>query len=247
MNKLPAFILSVLFTILIANTLFFISFFQTPEVETSTILRVIDGDTLELQDSRIIRFANINAPEKDFYNSNLALNFLKQFENSTISFEILQTEKYGRLLARVYSGSEYLNLELVSLGFSSKFLVHESELKQFKHAELSAISQNKGIWLSSDLSSCFKSTIFPEEELIVLENICPSLNLKNWKLKDESRSVLVFPSIFLGKITIHTGKGKNNMTDIFWQSTSNILNNDRDSIYLFDTQGKLAHYSTYGY
>ena len=48
-------------------------------------------------------------------------------------------------------------------------------------------------------------------------------------------------------ITLHSGSGSDNSTDIFWNSRGDIWNNDRDSSYLFDSSGGIAQYESYGY
>ena len=55
--------------------------------ETAVILRVIDGDTLELEDGRIIRLLNVNTPEKNEFGSELGTEYLKTFEGSSVNLK----------------------------------------------------------------------------------------------------------------------------------------------------------------
>jgi hypothetical protein len=208
-------------------------------------LRVIDGDTLELNDGRIIRLVNINSPEKNFFNSDLSMNFLRAFVNETLLLEPLEKDLYNRTLGRLYS-PEYLNLEIVKLGLSSKAWVQESELSEFDEAEISAIKEERGIWIHSAYFSCFDSIIDPKKEVVQLENNCNITDTEGWTLKDESRKIFKFPKLNFKKINIHSGTGENNETDLFWKS-SNIWNNDRDTLYLFDEEGRIVHHESYGY
>jgi len=48
-------------------------------------------------------------------------------------------------------------------------------------------------------------------------------------------------------IALHSGSGIDNSTDLFWNLNSAVWNNDRDSLYLFDSDGRIVHYETYGY
>jgi len=214
--------------------------------ENAIISRIIDGDTLELSDGRIIRLLNINAPEKGTNGANLSAEFLRKFENKTVELETTGTDKYKRTLARIYS-PDYLNLELVRLGFASKFLVEESELKEFSKAEESAIKNSLGIWGKSTFFGCFDFQIDKTEEEVLIINNCPEIDINGWILKDESRKTYAFNKISLGKIILHSLKGDNNLTDLFWQSGTDIWNNDRDSLYLFDSRGGIAGYESYGY
>ena len=244
MKRKGALFISLLVTILIFVNLSIINHLSS-NVESVRIDRVIDGDTLELEDGRRIRLLNINAPEKDSPAHVLSLNFLKSL-NSSINLEVTGTDKYGRALGRVYS-AEYVNLQLIEQGLASKFLVDSSELKDFASAEKKAIKEGKGIWPPSPYSNCFKATIDKEQEFVVLDNNCPSLKVKDWTLKDESRKTYKFNDIKITKVILYTKKGNDNSTDIFWNSDTNIWNNDRDSLYLFDNKGGLASYETYGY
>lgn len=246
MEKKYAFFFALTITLLIAINFYLFSNQFSPLREEAKILRIIDGDTLELEDGRIIRFLNINAPEKNIPGSELATEFLKPYENGTVELEITGTDKYDRTLARIYA-PEYLNLELVKEGFAVKFLVEESEIKEFAEAEKRAIESSLGIWKKSQYYGCFKSSIDKIEETASILNKCNKINIASWALKDESRKIYTFPPIELGTITIHTGQGEDNSTDLFWNSKTSVWNNDRDTLYLYDKDWQIIDYETYGY
>lgn len=247
MQKRHALIISLLITfIIIVICLFFSPSFAQSKKETAVIARVIDGDTLVLKDNRTLRLLNINAPEKDTLLAIPAYEFLKKLENKEIKVQITSKDKYNRYLARIYA-PDYLNLELVKQGFSSKFLVDKNELKDFAKAERNAINNEKGIWKRSQYSRCFNIKIDQVKEIVLIENTCNSTNLDGWIVKDESRKMYTFPSITAGKISLHSSNGTNNLTDLFWDNKDPIWNDDRDSFYLWDSHGKLAAYYTYGY
>ena len=246
MEKKHALLFALLITLIIAANFYFLTPKLSPQKETAIIARVIDGDTLQLQDSRKIRLLNINAPEKYQPNSNLSANSLKEFQNQSVQIEILGTDKYDRYLARIYSPS-YLNLEFVKQGLAAKFLVEESEIKEFSEAESQAIKTGIGIWKHSPYYNCIKSKIDEIGEKAILINNCNKINISSYVLKDESTKHYTFEEIEFKEITLHSTSGKNNATDLFWNSPTNIWNNDRDSLYLFDNQGNLVHYNSYGY
>jgi len=251
MQSKHALILAFLITGLIASNYFLFQIINKPELETALVARVIDADTIELSDGRTLRLLNINAPEKSFPNSALSTEFLKQYENKSIKFQITEKDKYFRELARIYSlNNDYLNLELVSNGLASTFLVESSELSKFKNSEIQAISQGKGIWKHSSYYDCITSTIDKELEVITLTNICDVLDLKSWKLKDESRKTFTFPNIKLNKaqkLILYSKEGTNNDFELYWQQKTNVWNNDRDTLYLFDSNGFIIHFNSYGY
>lgn len=247
MNRKHSFILSLTITILVASDLFLANYFSwfNPR-ETVFVTRVIDGDTLELEDGRTIRLVNINSPEKGKPGYKESYYFLKAYQNTTIQLQSLGIDKYKRTLGRVYS-EKYINLESVRLGFSSKFLVQDSETKLFDTAEKEAILDSRGIWNKSEFSNCFTLNINKKEETVTIKNICKEINMYNWYIKDESRKIYYFHKIFIQSINLHTNYGKDNSTDIFWNLEMPVWNDDRDTAYLFDQQGKIVTFNSYGY
>ena len=248
MKQKHALILALLITILIATNISFLKLIteSPPNTETVIVSRVIDGDTLVLEDGRTLRLQNINTPEKNTPNYELSMNFLKQYENKTIEMENLGQEKYNRTLARIYAPT-YLNLELVEKGLSAKAWVKDDEeTKLFAKAEAKAIEQGIGIWKHSSYYNCFESEINEKQEIVILKNKCSNINIGSWIIKDESTKTLKFSNQEIGQITIHSAKGENDKENIFWNA-GNVWNNDRDTLYLFDENGNIAHYHSYGY
>ena len=248
MNKKYAFLFAALLVGLIASDIFIFTSLAVKEkgMESAIIGKITDGDTLKLSDGRVIRLLNVNSPEKGMPGYNLSIAFLKTFENKTAQIEIIGTDKYQRNLARIYT-PEYLNLALVKQGLASKFLVQDSELSEFSMAEESAIENELGIWKKSKFFGCFDSRILKEGEEVLIKNSCQDISLKGWMIKDESRKTYYFNNISFEKIVLHSSKGSDNATDIFWGSAGDIWNNDRDSLYLFDSGGSIAEYESYGY
>jgi hypothetical protein len=212
---------------------------------------VIDGDTLETSSGTTIRIANINAPEKKDPYSNLSADYLKQFVNKTIEIESLGKERYGRTLGKLYLSDKYINLELVSKGLVSKYLVQKTEKTKFANAEKDAIEKGLGIWKKSQFYGCLRSTIDAKNEIVTLTNTCTaqnaSISLEGWILKDEGRTRYTLPNINVGRLTIHSGSGNSTSNTIYLGSKSNIWNDDSDTLYLFDKNSKIAHVHQYGY
>ena len=248
MNKLYALIFALAIAGLVFSEFFVFTSFSAKEStrENAVISKVTDGDTLKLSDGRIIRLLNINSPEKKMPGADLAADYLRNLINKSIQIEITGTDKYDRNLARIYAPG-YVNLEIVKNGLASKFLVQESELADFSEAEESAIRASLGIWKKSSSFGCFDFEIDKIRESVLIENSCEKTSISGWMLKDESRKTYYFSNISFGKLTLHSGKGNDNSTDIFWGESTDIWNNDRDSLYLFEPDGGIAGYETYGY
>ena len=245
MEKLEAFLISIILTFMFALNYFM--FFAKDNKEEMIVKRVIDGDTLVLENDLRVRLLNINTPEKNSRNFNFSTNFLKKYENEVVLVELLKKDKYGRFLARIYT-PEYLNLMIVREGLANKFLVSPEEEKEFAKAEKSAIENSKGYWSKSKYFNCLSSEIIPEKEIIVLKNKCKSISFYKWSLKDEGRKTYIFRNLTIyNSIRIHTNKGKDNEKDIFLNIVGEMWNNDRDSLYIFDEEEKIAHYNYYGY
>ncbi len=248
MKKKYALILAVLFTLVVSNFFLLSSVKDKETLESGIVARVIDGDTLELEDGRVVRLTNINSPEKSSSLYIQSLDYLKDYENETIYFEVLGIEKYGRTLARIYNqNNDYLNLNLVKLGLASKFLVEESELKLFNNAEDEAVKRSEGIWNKSSYSGCVSAEIDEKNEIVNIKNSCTSIDTTSWIAKDESRKEYKFNILLESEVNLHSGKGDDNSTDIFWNAGTNVWNNDRDTIYIFDNENNLVFHKSYGY
>jgi len=244
LRKSYAFFLSLLLTLLLILNLVFFSKELTRE--KVTVGRVIDGDTFELKDGRVIRLLNINAPEKNLPQSDAAKSYLSRLENSSVELEVFETDKYERHLARVYS-PEYTNLYLVKEGMSSKFLVQDKEIDIFSKAEEEAIRVGKGIWKHSNYYGCFTTDIDKKKEVVYFIRTCNISSMEGWIVKDESRKTYSFSSTPNDRFMLSVGSGNNTPAELYWDSKTNIWNNDRDSLYLFDKDYSLVHYHSYGY
>jgi endonuclease YncB( thermonuclease family) len=244
MKPKHALTLSIILTILIASNIYF--FTQESERRKVKIGRVIDGDTLETTEGETIRLTNINTPERSQPGFQEATQFLKQFENQDVEIQTLGFDKYSRTLARIYTPN-YLNLKIVELGLGKKYLVEESELSEFAEAEDQAIKNSQGLWKKSPYFSCFESTIDSEKEYVILETKCGEINLKNWVLQDESRKEYTFSRTINNKLTVFSEEGEDNEKEVYWQQKQAVWNNDRDTLYLFDSSNAIAHYDSYGY
>lgn len=129
-------------------------------IESTTVTKVLDGDTVEIADGRRVRYAGINAPEKTkcFFdrakaeNEQLVLNKKIRLEKDASN-----RDKYGRLLRYIYvtdeSGQEiFVNDFLVRQGFA-RVLSIPPDLKfesQFNAAADEAKFQQRGLW-----SACY--------------------------------------------------------------------------------------------
>ncbi len=242
-RKLPALAGALLCTLLLAA---FFSSTPAPPRESLAIARVIDGDTLTSTDGRTVRLVNVNTPEKGTRGSEYGTEYLRLFEGREVEIEPLGSDKYGRLLARLYA-PEYVNRELVASGFAVKFLVQESERTAFAAAEEEAIAAERGIWRRSPFYGCIQSSVDAPRDLVVLDSTCGPLHIAGWTVRDESRKSYTFSNRTLISLMLVSTAGADNETTVFWKSPTSIWNNDRDTLYVLDADGRVVHHAAYGY
>lgn len=245
MRKHHAFLFACIGTLVLAF-IFTSNEFHSSGRENILLSRVIDGDTFEDAQGRVFRLANINTPEKKTLGAEYATKYLQTLEGSIIEIESLGVDKYGRTLVRLYA-PEYVNHELVAEGFAVKFLVHEKEVSEFAQAESEAIARERGIWNHSLWHGCVSARVDAEQEVVYLKSSCGVINITGWNARDESRKTYKFPHHLLDVSMLYSSTGTDNATAVFWKSTTNIWNNDRDTFYLFDNKGRIVSHESYGY
>ncbi|MEM5815159.1 MAG: thermonuclease family protein [Candidatus Aenigmatarchaeota archaeon] len=219
--------------------------------ERVLVSRVLDGDTIEVNNGKIVRLLGINAPERGEYFYEEAKNFLK---NRIEGKEIIlvgegKTDIYGRKLFFVFIEKENINLELIEKGYAHLFEVNKIDTyrEKFLKAERDAREKEIGIWKKSNYSKCIylKELTFKGEEKIAFKNICNfSLNISKWYLKDESHHIFFFPNFLLfpnKTVEIYTTR----RGEFSFNSKYPILNREGDSIFLRDSDGLLVLFYRY--
>lgn len=245
MLKKHALFISIFFTLLIAGNYLFINAEKIfPEREKVFIVRVLDGDTVELDTGFKVRLVNINTPEKGHFGSDEATAFLKEFENKELEIEKLGTDRYGRILGRLFDSNTYLNLKIVELGLAHKFLVEESELEEFSEKETEARKNELVIWEKSSDAGCLTLEINKKDEFVSIKNGCG--NLEGWTVKDESTRGFTFEKNEREEFILWSGKGEETEKDFYW-GRGNVWNDDKDAIFIRDKDGLLVFYDSYGY
>lgn len=132
------------------------------EGERAMVSKVVDGDTIDLEDGRTVRFVGIDTPETVDPRRPVGC-FGKEASNETKSLltnkivilqkDISDKDKYGRILRYIY-----LPLEFGQTLFVQDYLVREGFAKvytyppdvrfneQFREAETEAKQNKKGLW-----------------------------------------------------------------------------------------------------
>ncbi|MBY0518207.1 MAG: thermonuclease family protein, partial [Bacteriovoracaceae bacterium] len=126
-------------------------FFTTPELPT-TIVRVLDGDTLEIKGGVHVRLMGIDAPEKGQPNiagtmdaGAFSTRCLKRLiEAHSWKMASHGRDMYGRELGEFYVGEESLSMMMVKLGCASVYPFNRDS--QIRVELLKAQRRRVGLW-----------------------------------------------------------------------------------------------------
>ncbi|MBI2036522.1 thermonuclease family protein, partial [Candidatus Microgenomates bacterium] len=125
--------------------------------EEVLVKRVVDGDTVELENGQRVRYIGIDTPETidprkpvqcfgkeaSEFNKKLVEGKLVRLEK-----DVSETDKFGRLLRYVFVDSVFVNDYLVRQGYAhvSTFPPDVRYQQQFVEAEREARENNRGLW-----------------------------------------------------------------------------------------------------
>jgi len=122
------------------------------------VVRVVDGDTLVLDNDERIRLIGVDTPETKHPARPVeplgpeASAFTRRVVEGklvTLRFDRKKRDRYQRLLAFVFIGERCLNEELIRAGFSrcmTRYSFDTSMKKRFLAAESEARVARRGIW-----------------------------------------------------------------------------------------------------
>lgn len=143
----------------------------TSTITTVKVTRVVDGDTIEIEGGKVVRYIGIDTPElvhpskpiqcyakeASTKNKELVLNKEVRLEK-----DISETDKYGRLLRYIWVGETLINELLVREGYaqSSSYPPDIKYQNRFIEAQKIAREEKKGLW-SSYCTNSNTTTINP--------------------------------------------------------------------------------------
>ncbi len=118
------------------------------------VVAIADGDTLTVLDGsnaqHKIRLAGNDAPEKGQPFGTKAREALadKVFKQ-TVRVEVIDSDRYGREVGRIYVGERFINSEMVRDGFAWRYVTYD-KLGEFTAAEADAREHSRGLWADRD-------------------------------------------------------------------------------------------------
>ncbi|MBW2038041.1 MAG: thermonuclease family protein [Deltaproteobacteria bacterium] len=228
------------------------------------VKRVIDGDTIVLEDGRHLRYLGINTPERGEpfwkeardYNARMVKGRLVMLE-----FGEIKKDKYGRTLAYVYIGGEMTNAQLLKVGLAHLFVLEPiRHYRYFRRLQEEARAKGLRIWGRGGPKGPLKITRLNADakgddrynlngEYVRICNISPRyLNLMGFSLFDREGHKYTFPRAILRPgytLLLFTGAGRDMVEGVdqlrlYWGSSYPIWNNKGDIASLRDPQGRLT-------
>jgi micrococcal nuclease len=131
-----------------------------PAVAQATVVRVVDGDTIEAQigdQVEDVRYIGVDTPEtvkpdtpvQCFGPQASAFNHrLVEQQQVRLVFGVERRDVYGRLLAYVYLGRHFVNASLVRRGLARSLTIPPNDrfAPLFRRLEMRAARAGRGLW-----------------------------------------------------------------------------------------------------
>lgn len=120
-------------------------------MEEALVVRVIDGDTIELEDGSRVRYLGIDTPEVgEYYSFEATMKNRELVEGKIVELQRGKRDKdqYGRLLRYVYVDGIFVNAELVAQGYAKAYIFDPDERfsQILVQLEQYAKMRNRGMW-----------------------------------------------------------------------------------------------------
>lgn len=160
---------------------------------TTKVIRIIDGDTVEIETGEKVRLIGINAPEiSDIFGKEAKQHLSNIVENKIIYLQTdnLSSDKdrYNRLLRYVILDGVDINKKMISDGFAFAYLkYHFNKSREYEEAQIQAREMNIGIWGDSKKEAIIKKQV--EIEKSFWKNLSP---------KTYTVGILVLMLLFVG-------------------------------------------------
>lgn len=128
-------VLLIILSVALFSFLFFIFIKYAPEkpgkkeINETSVLEIIDGDTFKLGNGEIVRLICVDAPEKGkegYEEAKEFLSFLILNKEVRMEKDVSDKDEYGRLLRYAYvndsyNGEIFVNREIVQQGYAEVF------------------------------------------------------------------------------------------------------------------------------
>lgn len=157
-NKLQQYLTIVI--VLLVNILVFTSCAPFAERGYDGVVKwVPDGDTIELDNGKFIRYIGIDTPELHHPKRSITPEYFaeeaKEYNKKLVlgkrvrlEFDVDKEDKYKRLLAYVYVGETFVNARLIEEGYAKLYIFppNTKYAEEFLELEQQAKKAKKGRW-----------------------------------------------------------------------------------------------------
>ena len=116
-------------------------------------VHIADGDTITFQTTAgekfKVRLYAIDAPEKAQPYGPQSTGILRNLiGQQVLNIQIINTDRYGRKVAKIYAGKQDLNAEMIKLGaaWHYKYYDKSSDYDRYEQLEKNARAGRKGLW-----------------------------------------------------------------------------------------------------
>lgn len=121
---------------------------------SAKVTRVIDGDTVVLDDGRHVRYLGIDSPERRERWGEAAKNFNAELvlnKNVVLELDGRKYDAYDRLLAYIFVGDDLINEKLLAEGLAKTLFIFSDAPLRYRdrllQAEEKAHQDHNGVWL----------------------------------------------------------------------------------------------------
>jgi micrococcal nuclease len=116
-----------------------------------TVIGVIDGDTVELEDGRRVRLIGIDTPERGDAASDSASALAQRLllkKRVRLEIDRDQIDRYGRTLAFLWIGDALINREIIRKGWGWCYFFEGNlrHSREFLLAQHEAMRAHRGLW-----------------------------------------------------------------------------------------------------
>ena len=120
-------------------------------VGTERVTEVVDGDTFKTETGRTVRLLGINAPEIHDPGGDIAkqvLTYLIKGKNVRLEGDVTDKDDYGRLLRYVFVNGDFVNAEMIRMGYAELRFYPPDTLyyTEMRESEKIAIRNRQGLW-----------------------------------------------------------------------------------------------------
>lgn len=128
------------------------------------VVRVIDGDTIELEDGHRVRYLGIDTPESgEYYAENATARNKELVEGKTVELQRgnRDQDEYGRLLRYVYIDGVFVNAELIAGGYAKAYIFDPDDRYSQILVQLEQYAKTRelGLWATKSSNSSASATI----------------------------------------------------------------------------------------